>query len=177
MSNCYIQTFSGKRLDLSNPSVDMFSIEDIIHGLSYECRWASQTKYFYSVAQHCIYSCGLAPLHLKLDALLHDWTEAFIKDIPRPIKDSILNYRTFERRLYLLGYEKFNLYYPYLESDYNILKEIDNRMAATECRDLMRNQEINNYKNIEPYDFRIVPMTFDQTYEKFMELFELYRRD
>jgi len=77
----FIQTYSGKRIDFENPDPDQIDIVDIAHGLSNLCRFSGQSKYFYSVAQHSFY-VSLVCKENKLQALLHDATEAYMADVP-----------------------------------------------------------------------------------------------
>ena len=68
----YVSTFLGNRFYLTKPRIDDVAIEDIAHGLAYQCRFNGQTREFYSVAQHSLMVMWLVPPHLKLTALLHD---------------------------------------------------------------------------------------------------------
>lgn len=101
MNPTYIQTFSGRRVDIFDPSTWQFQIIDIAHALSNLCRFTGHTKRFYSVAEHSIHVSTLVPEHLKLVAMLHDASEAYLADIPRPIKQhgSFYSYRQIERDL------------------------------------------------------------------------------
>ncbi len=51
----WMQTFTGKRLDLSPPDPSQIDIEDIAHGLSLLCRFNGQCTNFYSVAEHSVH--------------------------------------------------------------------------------------------------------------------------
>ena len=82
----WIHTNSGKQFYAFDPSPDMVDINDIANGLSKLCRYAGQCDEFYSVAQHSvIISKFVSPEH-ALAGLLHDAAEAYLTDIPRPIK-------------------------------------------------------------------------------------------
>jgi hypothetical protein len=88
----WILTFTGKKFDLLDPQVEQICIEDIAHALSNQCRFAGHTKHFYSVAQHSIILAEnvvkqneINPA-LQLRALLHDAAEAYMNDIPAPMK-------------------------------------------------------------------------------------------
>ncbi len=60
---------------------------DIARGLAQECRFGSQTPYFYSVAWHTVALSYVVPEHLKQWALMHDAAEAYLSDVPRIIKN------------------------------------------------------------------------------------------
>lgn len=91
---------SGCKIELLNPDPSQFNLEDIATGLSRIARFNGQTKARYSVAEHSMNVAALVPEHLKLQALLHDATEAYICDVPSPLK-AILGetYRVVERRI------------------------------------------------------------------------------
>src|ERR687897_308809 len=88
-----IDTSSGKRLDLDNPRPEDIRIEDVAGGLSKVCRFGAQPLEYYSVAQHAL----LVQRHvveagypeLALVALHHDSHEAYLGDIPTPLKRKI----------------------------------------------------------------------------------------
>lgn len=74
--------------DLRPEEVD---VEDIAHALSNVCRWGGHVKEFYSVAQHSVHVAETLALwghgpYIQLLGLLHDATEAYMGDIPTPIK-------------------------------------------------------------------------------------------
>lgn len=86
-----IETYSGRFVDVSNPRADSIVLEDIAHALGAICRYGGHCKTFYSVAEHAVFvskrlerqgearSVCFAGLH-------HDDSEAFLSDIPRPMK-------------------------------------------------------------------------------------------
>ena len=94
-----IRTFTGLYIDVFEPKPEMICIEDIAHGLSMQCRFGGQLPKFYSVAQHSIHCSEIVSDHLKLEALLHDASEAYLLDIPSPIKNRMPEYKAVEDRL------------------------------------------------------------------------------
>lgn len=101
MSYNFIETFTNKQYEFLNPQVDQVCIEDISQALSMICRYSGHVKSFYSVAEHsCIVSDKVFALtgdyQLAFDALLHDASEAYLTDIPRPIKPHLNNYFDIE---------------------------------------------------------------------------------
>lgn len=101
MSYDFIETYTNKQYHFLNPSVDEICIEDIAQALSMSCRYSGHVKSFYSVAEHsCIVSDKILELtcdrQLAFDALLHDASEAYLNDIPRPIKPHLKNYSDIE---------------------------------------------------------------------------------
>jgi hypothetical protein len=129
----WMLTYSGRRFDPIDPQPEMFDLLDIAHGLSQECRYAGQCRLFYSVAQHSVLVSQIVPPQLAFEALLHDATEAYIKDIPRPIKALLPDYRQLEARIDAAIRRRFGL--P--EQPSPEVKHADLVLLATERRDLM----------------------------------------
>lgn len=99
--NPYVMTTnSGRHIDLMNPDPKQIDINDIALALSKVCRFNGQIKYFYSVAEHSVRVSELLPNNLKLIGLLHDASEAYICDIPTPLKHLLgESYYAIERRI------------------------------------------------------------------------------
>ena len=110
--NGVIETFTGALFDPFNPDSELIRIEDIAHALSNLCRFAGHSTQFYSVAQHSINCYKLVPREHALSALLHDATEAYMVDMPTPIKNRLPKYMEKEDALMEVIYKKFNLEYP-----------------------------------------------------------------
>ena len=81
-----IYTYTGRMIRPLDPDPADICIEDIAHALSMQPRFTGHLRKFSSVAEHCIRTAMLAPDHLKLEALLHDASEAYLADIARPVK-------------------------------------------------------------------------------------------
>lgn len=94
-----LQTYTGRVLRPLDPWPGDFAIEDIAWSLAHQCRYNGHTKLFYSVATHSILVAWFLPAHLKLEGLLHDASEAYLSDLPSPIKHLMPEYRKVETRL------------------------------------------------------------------------------
>lgn len=129
----WLQTWSGRRLDLLDPLPESINILDISHGLANECRFAGQCRSYYSVAQHSIIASQIVRNDLAMEALLHDAAEAYLKDIPTPLKALLPEYRVIEERLSRVIRKCFGL--P--EDLAPEIKAADLQLLATERRDLM----------------------------------------
>lgn len=104
-----INTYSGIRIDLRNPTPAMIKPTDIAHALGYICRFGGQLNNFYSVAQHSILVMMLAPLHLKRAALIHDAAEAYLGDVISPLKHILKDvYEPLETAMQIAIFERFN---------------------------------------------------------------------
>jgi uncharacterized protein len=112
--NSWIQTYTGRKFFPLEPKAEDINIEDIAHGLSNQCRFNGHSKQFYSVAQH---SVDMIDRFFRNDndlaryALLHDASEAYLSDIPRPLKllPEFDFYRTAEKKLEDVIYKVFGL--------------------------------------------------------------------
>ena len=90
----WLQTASGRAFDLLNPSPADVDFDDISLALSRVPRFGGHTRRPYSVAQHSVLVAELLesaghPGHVVLQGLLHDATEAYVMDLPRPLKDLV----------------------------------------------------------------------------------------
>lgn len=108
-----ITTHSGQQVDIESPQPDTIRIEDIAHALSFLCRGSGQANFFFSVARHCVYCAREAQARgfsreVVLACLLHDASEAYMTDVPKPIKDNLIpQYRQYEDALLDRIYKKF----------------------------------------------------------------------
>ncbi len=85
-----LDTASGRKIDLDQPDPSQISLEDIAGGLSRICRFGAQAVRFHSVAEHAVLVSRLVAdgghPQLGLAALHHDSHEAYVCDIPKPLK-------------------------------------------------------------------------------------------
>lgn len=149
----WLLTASGKHFDPIDPQPDMIDLVDIANGLSNECRFAGQCRFFYSVAQHSVLVSNTVPEEYAFEALLHDAAEAFIKDIPSPIKRLLPDYRALEAKVEAAIRTRFGLPASISPS----VKHADLILLATERRDLMP-QDGDSWPMLEgitPLDKRI----------------------
>lgn len=134
----WMQTRSGKMFYALDPQPGDILIEDIAHALSMLCRFGGHCNEFYSVAQHSVHVSELLPHHLKLSGLLHDATEAYLVDIPRPIKSALPEYKVIESRLAeVIEHALQPHVLEPLQFEHPAVKAVDNIMLMTEARDLL----------------------------------------
>jgi len=134
-----IRTNSGIFMNVFSPEPDMFCIEDIAHALAAQPRFAGHLNRHYSVAQHSVLAARMAKKKNKLATLLHDSTEAFILDMPSPIKARMPEYKKFEGILMTAIADKFKIQYPFDKE----VKKIDKIMIHLEWDNLVNH---NNKK-------------------------------
>lgn len=106
----WIQTATGRQFWPMDPRPCEVFIEDIAHALSMLCRFGGHALRFYSVAEHCVLLSQVAPDEFKLWALLHDASEAYLVDVPRPIKPFLHGYSSAEAKIMRAVEERFNLH-------------------------------------------------------------------
>lgn len=169
----WIATYTGKPFYPLDPKPNEIDIADISHALSNQCRFAGHSTNFYSVAQHCVLVSMMCSPENALWGLLHDATEAYLVDIPSPLKNSSLfaEYKKIENNLMKVICNVFQL--P--EEEPSEVKLIDKKMLATEARDLTMTQGRGWSNLVEPYDFHIVPWDPEYARVKYLSrLHELY---
>lgn len=81
---------SGGTMDLLLPKPeDIDFARDVAPVLGRLCRFGGHTSHLghhYSVAEHCILVAEMVPPEDRLHALVHDAAEAYITDIPAPVR-------------------------------------------------------------------------------------------
>lgn len=157
---------SGSYFSFTDPDRATYGIEDIAHSLSNICRFGGHCNYFYSVAQHSVLVSYLVPQDLALEGLLHDAAEAFVGDIPKPLKEMLPDYKLIEDKIDASVRERFEL--PAVKSP--AIKQADLQMLATEQRDLMpdHDDEWAMLEGVEPVEGRITAMLPQQAFGYFM---------
>ena len=97
MKNTVITLPSGSKLDFLRPSEDSFDIVDIAIGTAKECRFSGLCEGWLSVAEHQIsVAKELKALGYsrtaQLAGLIHDASEAYLRDICTPFKRLLNDY-------------------------------------------------------------------------------------
>lgn len=148
----WIQSRTGRKIELLKPDPAVVEIEDIAHALSNLCRYTGHTSTFYSVAEHSVLVAlraeDLAISHLPATfgfegrvrdvarwGLLHDASEAYLGDVSRPLKylPHMEPYRALEKEWMKAIAERFGLE----GSQPPEVTQADNEALGTEARLLM----------------------------------------
>lgn len=173
----YITTFTGKHFDPTNPDIHNIDIQDIAHALSYICRGNGHVKSFFSVGQHCI-NCALEAKErgyhnrLILACLLHDASEAYLLDVPRPIKHTMPEYIKIEEHLLDMIYELF-LGSTLTEKEKQIVKSIDDDLLYYDLKELLNETTDRQKPQLHIslcYDF----ILFSEVEKTYLKLFNEY---
>lgn len=173
----YITTYGGTHFVPTRPSRDGIHITDVAHALSLICRGNGHVKTFFSVGQHCIYCAleararGYSP-RVILACLLHDASEAYMSDVPRPFKQYLAQYKEFEERLLEVIYDKY-LGSPLTEEEQRLVREIDDDLLYYDLLVLLNEPtegpapELKTEISYEVQPFGAVEQRYLELYEKF----------
>jgi hypothetical protein len=137
-----ILTATGKWFDVLNPDPALIDLADIAGALSKLCRFGGHCHEFYSVAEHSILVSRLvaqrsgATREAVAWALMHDASEAYVADIPRPVKRQIPQYVAIEDTVQKAIAERFRLPWPMPDE----VHEADHELLALELRAYMPEQ-------------------------------------
>lgn len=169
----WIQTASGIQFHFYGGNLDEVDAKDIATALSRQPRWAGHTSAFYSVAQHCV--CVKRWVAEKggdkaeqLHALLHDATEAYMCDLPSPLKRLIPKFREIEG----VVWEKISKrFFNEVRDMTPLIHEGDLTMLVTEARDLFDFVPVDNWVSKcqeKPHPDRLIPVSTERAYEMYL---------
>jgi uncharacterized protein len=133
----YLQTVSGRWVNPFDPDPDQLDAGDIARALANQCRFGGHCRTFYSIAQHSVIVSELVEqrggdVEDVFAALMHDASEAYLGDMPHPLKHrSPLGeaFKDAERHLEQALREHFGI-----KADVPEIKRADRALLATERR-------------------------------------------
>jgi hypothetical protein len=118
---------------------------------------------------------SLLPDDLKLAGLLHDATEAYLVDIPRPVKLLLPDYKDIEHNLANVISQRFTTVgTPWLDFDEPNIKEADNLMLVTEAAYLLGPRPASwdySLEDIVPLDMELECLSPAQAKCRFIDTF------
>lgn len=155
-----IRTHSGVWVNLLDPKPDMIYLADISHALSHLCRFGGHTNTMLAVATHSLAVSEQVPQEHKFAALLHDASEAYMIDLPSPIKALFPEYKAIETRLMHTIAERFNFQFPLHES----IHEADTKALFKEWDAFLIG------KVSLPYNHKYVMSQFELEFRKLKDL-------
>lgn len=178
-----LETVSGRKINVTNPDPSTIEITDIAWALSRMPRFSGHSIPYvpYSVAQHCIQVANeLAPHGPKIQfyGLLHDAAEAYINDLPSPVKHipeihAVIS--KLEDKLMLTIYEALGITPP-TEEEEKIVKVADKIQQAVEAHNFMysRGHDWNlpkvSFKKLQEFE---QPIESVKAYDLFLEYYEM----
>jgi len=177
-----LETVSGRKIDVSNPNPSDIVIEDIAWALSRMPRFSGHSIPYvpYSVAQHCIQVAedlkDYGP-NVQLYGLLHDAAEAYINDLPSPVKhipEIHAVIKKLEDSLMAAIYIALTINPPSIEEE-EIVKRADKTQQAVEAYNFMysrgKDWNLPEVSFTKLQEFR-EPMTSIESYHKFLSYFQ-----
>ena len=188
----WMATFSGGKVWVLDPRADEIVFDDLCIGLAREWRFGRQTIGPYSVATHSVLvsmyceqhatELGWSPgeIHeVACEALLHDAAEAYLGDVPRPLKRerAMRGYKKVEDLWWTAICKRFSLR-PTRQST-ALVKSVETRLLIDEINSVMRDPSTwwraRRYEGVEPLGAAIPCATWEQSAylfaSRFAELF------
>jgi uncharacterized protein len=167
----YLQTVSGRWVNPFDPDPAQLDAGDIARALANQCRFGGHSRVFYSVAQHCVIVSRVVEerggdVEDVFAALMHDAGEAYLGDMPHPLKHrSALGaaFRDAEAQLEEAIRDRFNI-----KSNVPEVKAVDRALLATERRAF--SAEIWHWpelEDVEPLDLELTAWSPDQAADEF----------
>jgi len=133
----WIQTFTGRKFFARDPRPEEIHILDIAAGLR-NARYSCQSIGVETVLEHSVLLRRAAAarghdLRLQRAALLHDASEAYFVDVPRPIKRDLANYLEIEDGIMRAIAARFDFDWPMPAE----VKALDNAILIDEMQQNM----------------------------------------
>jgi len=137
IESTWIETCSGGRFDVANPRAEDVRIEDIAMSLAQTCRFRGHALRWISVGWHSVVVHGVVAMlrddhQVRLAALLHDAAEAYVGDMPRPLKLAFPEFVRAEARVQQVIHRRFGLQPS--EDVMLLIRKVDNQTLLEEAR-------------------------------------------
>lgn len=151
MSRRSIRTFTGVLIDPLKPDPLLIDYIDIFHSISGEGRYTNHTSEPWSVGAHSLVVMEMTSEGSEYEALMHDASEAYLRDMPRPVKHSreFAAYMRIEARLQRAIAKRYGFAFPEPAE----VKDWDNLVLKYEQYVFMRGHDLPNPRllGIEPW--------------------------
>lgn len=163
----WMQTPNGRMFWPMDPRPEEVFVDDIAEALAKQCRFGGCCNFPYSVAQHSVHVSYQVPEEHAFAALMHDATEAYCVDVPRPIKRYLAGYQDIEHRIWRAVAARFGLPLELPEC----VHVADNAVLLAEKAQIMLPSPAPWSVPGEPADIVIVPMSWETAAENFLQRF------
>ena len=174
----FITTYTGKNFDPLEPNMECLDVRDIAHALSLTCRGNGHVKQFFSVGQHCV-NCAKEAVErgysqrVILGCLLHDASEAYMSDVPRPFKAVLKEYVQAEDKLIDLVYTRF-LGSPLSEEEKELVREVDDDLLYFDMTELLGVPQEGSAPEMHiELDYTVRP--FENVEQEYLDLYEQWK--
>jgi uncharacterized protein len=167
----YLQTVSGRWVNPFDPDPAQLDAGDIARALANQCRFGGHSRVFYSVAQHSVIVSRLVEerggdVEDVFAALMHDATEAYLGDMPHPLKHrSPLGaaFKEAEDHLEQAIRDRFRI-----KPDVPAIKQADRALLATERRAFSAETwHWPELDGVEPLDLELTAWSPDKAADEF----------
>ena len=172
-----IGTASGGCFHVLEPRPSEVRIEDIAHHTAHIGRYTGACSVLWSVAAHClevsrrIRTLGGSP-YAQLAGLLHDASEAYLVDIPRPFKPDVEidgeEYYGVEHRIMEAICRHVGIPYPFPTVVNMIVKQVDDAMVYDEVANFFPPGFMWRRYSIERAKTNLVPLSPDDGKREFL---------
>lgn len=135
-----VETFTGGQFNIFDPKPEDVRLQDIAAGLAHTCRFGGHCRNFYSVAHHSIHVSHELPSNnprLQFIGLLHDAGEAYIGDIPRPLKAKHGVFARLEDHILDAVWASFDIAPPH-QGEWEKVMAADDRLLAYEATHILQ---------------------------------------
>jgi uncharacterized protein len=185
----WFQTWSGQKFYVLDPRPEEVHYDDVCVGIARACRYGNHCRDFFSVATHsvivsqCVYDLAMHrgwsdndALMAAREGLMHDATEAYLGDIPRPLKRQreMAGYCRVEKRLWPVICQRFEIHST--PESTALVKEVDTRVLLDEIEALMIDPDMwdraGRYKDVAPLGVEIPVMEWRQSADVFSQRFD-----
>jgi uncharacterized protein len=169
----YLQTVSGRWVNPFDPDPDQLDAGDIARALANQCRFGGHSRVFYSVAQHSVIVSELVEqrggdAEDVFAALMHDASEAYLGDMPHPIKHrSSLGaaFKAAEDHLEAALRERFGI-----KAHVPEIKRADRALLATERRAFSgEGWHWPELEGVEPLELELTALAPDEAAQAFAQ--------
>lgn len=162
----HILTYSGIKFYPFDPRPTDVSLVDVAHALSGEPRYGAHTIAPWSVAQHVMLAADMALADKKnsecvYEILHHDDSEAYIKDMPKPIKRFLAEYTQLEEAVTKATRKAFGIL-PIKTIFDKTVKEYDEKAFEIESKILRDPKALDIETNQNSSFGRLLRMTRNQ---------------
>lgn len=129
-----ISTWSGGYINPLSPDPADIKLADVAHALARLCRYNGHVEGFLSVARHSIWVSErvwseTGDTTLALQGLLHDGSEAYLSDVPRPVKRQLIHFQEIDQAMDEAVMRAFGLPFPIadvvMDADRHVLLNVE----------------------------------------------------
>lgn len=170
-----IGTYTGGEFYPLDPEPSEVDLPDIANGLANTCRYAGQCQFYYSVGTHSLYvSEELADWgpRMQLYGLLHDAAEAYVSDVPRPLKRELDRFADIEAEVLDAVWTGLCIPAPTGE-EWAAVMDADDRLFRYEADTLLAEFEPASVPNLS---YELSPCSPEAVREQFLDRARELRR-